>query len=97
MSRRDLQSKLNKLINRLSRLSIEQRQIATELVEATKELAGRLSNNKIYQQRETFSEYNREDRIVNTNSRNRREKRATVTRTERLVHNVRPIREEKDL
>ena len=80
MSRRDLESKLNELTNRLSRLSIEQRQIATELAEVTEELIGRQSNYKI--QREAFPEYNNGDRIVITNSRNRREKRATVMRIE---------------
>ena len=71
MLRRYLKTKLSELINRLSRLSIEQRQIATELVEVTEELAGRSSNNKTYQQREILPDYNRGDRIVITNSRNR--------------------------
>ena len=91
-------------------MSIEQRQIATELAEVTEELIGRQSNYKI--QREAFPEYNRGDRVVITNSRNRREKKATVTRikgnkihfrfdsgrlTWRLIHNIRPIREGEDL
>ena len=111
MSRRDLERKLNELTNRLSRLSIEQRQITIELVEVTEELAGRSSNTEAYQQRETLPEHNRGDRIVITNSKNRHEKRATVTRTDgnkahfrfdsgrltwRLKHNVRPIREEEE-
>ena len=56
--------------------------------------------------------YNKGDRIVITNSRNRREKRATVTRVDgdkiyfrfdserctwRLIYNIRLIREGEDL
>ena len=110
MSRRDLESKLNELTNRLSRLSIEQQQISTELAEVTEQLAGRQSNYDT--RREAFPEYNRGDRVVITNSRNSCEKKATVTRIEgnkihfrfdsgrltwRLIHNIRPIREGEDL
>ena len=112
MSRRDLERKLNELTNRLSRLSIEQREIAIELAEVAEQLASRPSSierTETHRQRETLPEHNKGDRIVITNSNNRHEKRATVTRMEgnracfrfdsgrftwRLNHNVRPIREE---